>query len=85
VSVKRVTVESLIEWLCLENNTKILVLDKDTGTKMSKESEFVRDVLSIIQIYTCKWNGQRRYTNNKGKEDQTKIDIQPKSTITKME
>lgn len=56
----------LIEWLCHENNTKIMVLDKDSG--MSKESEFVRDVLSIIQIYTYKWNGQRRY-NYESKEN----------------
>jgi len=74
----------LIEWLCIENDTKLVVLDKDTGTKMSRESEFVRDVLSIIQIYTCKWNGQRRYIN-KSKEDKTKINIESKSTITTME
>lgn len=74
----------LIEWLCLENNTTILVLDKDTGAKMSKESEFVRDVLSIIQIYTCKWNGQRRY-NNESQKNKTKIDIQSKNNVTTME
>lgn len=58
----------LIEWLCNENNTTILVLEKHQG--MSKESEFVRDILSIIQVYACKWNGSRRY---KSKENQIKI------------
>jgi predicted site-specific integrase-resolvase len=72
----------LIEWLCSENSTKILVLDRDQN--MSKESEFVRDVLSIIQIYTCKWNGSRRY-NYQGEKNQIEINIGPKTTITKME
>jgi putative resolvase len=72
----------LIEWLCDENDTKILVLDKDSG--MSKESEFVRDVLSIIQIYTCKWNGQRRY-NNKSKENKTTINKSSETTVTNVE
>ena len=72
----------LIEWICSENSTKLMVLEKDQG--MSKESEFVRDVLSIIQIYTCKWNGSRRY-NYQGKKNQVEINIGPKTTTTNLE
>jgi len=72
----------LIEWLCNENDTKIVVLDKDSG--MSKESEFVRDVLSIIQVYTCKWNGSRRYTC-KNKENQIEININTKELLPEVE
>ena len=72
----------LIEWLCSENSTKIVVLERDQN--MSKESEFVRDVLSIIQIYTCKWNGSRRY-NYQGEKNQIEINIGPKTVITEME
>lgn len=68
--------------ICDENDTKLLVLDKDSN--LSRESEFVRDVLSIIQIYTCKWNGQRRYTC-KNKENQVEINIQSKTDVQRME
>ena len=72
----------LIEWLCSENSTKLVVLEQNKN--MSKESEFVRDVLSIIQIYTCKWNGSRRY-NYQGEKNQIEINIGPKTVTTEME
>jgi predicted site-specific integrase-resolvase len=62
----------LIEWICDENSTKLLVLDKDTGSKLSKESEFVRDILAIIQVYACKWNGSRRFSNE---SEKNKVEI----------
>jgi predicted site-specific integrase-resolvase len=55
----------LIEWLCHEYGTKILVLDNQN---QSPTEELGKDLLSIVQIYCCRWNGKRRYKNNKESE-----------------
>jgi excisionase family DNA binding protein len=62
----------LIEWICSEYGTKILVLDDENSTPTE---ELGKDLLSIIQVYCCKWNGSRRYKKyNKIEEDiKTKI------------
>ena len=54
----------LIEWICNEHGTEIVVLDSECKTR---EEEFSDDILSILQVYCCRWNGKRRYkkeTNN---------------------
>ena len=56
----------LIEWLCREYNTEIMVLD---NTNSTPTEELGKDLLSIIQIYCCKWNGSRRYKTQKNKQD----------------
>lgn len=71
----------LVQWLCEQHNTKILVLQSSQETE---EQQFVTDVLSIIQIYTCKWNGRRRYTT-KGKKSKVTIEIQPEGNIEAVE
>lgn len=71
----------LIEWLCEQNSTKLLVLESD---KLNEREQFVNDILSIIQIYTCKWNGCRRYSL-KNKENQITIDIEPETIVTNVE
>jgi predicted site-specific integrase-resolvase len=58
----------LIEWLCHEYGTKILVLDNQN---QSPTEELGKDLLSIVQIYCCRWNGKRRYKNNK--ESKTEV------------
>lgn len=56
----------LIQWICNEYDTEILVLDDDNQTPTE---ELGKDLLSIVQIYCCKWNGKRRYKcNNKDSE-----------------
>lgn len=56
----------LIEWLCKEYGTEILVLDSQDTTP---EEELGNDLMSIVQVYCCRWNGKRRYkTKNKGIE-----------------
>ena len=53
----------LIEWLCKEYGTKIVVFDTPDTTE---ESELGTDLMSIVQVYCCRWNGRRRYkTKNK--------------------
>lgn len=53
----------LIDWVCKEFGTEILVLDTADTTP---EAELGKDLMSIVQVYCCRWNGQRRYK----KEDQ---------------
>jgi predicted site-specific integrase-resolvase len=60
----------LIEWLCKEYGTQILVLDAQDG---SPESELGNDLMAIVQVYCCRWNGTRRYTN-KDKESKTETE-----------
>lgn len=58
----------LIEWICKEFGTKILVLDSEDTTP---ESELGKDLMAIVQVYCCRWNGMRRYKakeKNKGTE-----------------
>ena len=90
-SVKEIVVSSkdrlcrfgyeLLEWIFNRHNTKLVVLE---STSITKDQQFVNDILSIIQIYSCKWNGSRRYSF-KDKKNKIEIDIQPKTNTTKME
>lgn len=72
----------LVEWICSQHHTKLVVLDQDSNTE--PESEFVRDILSIIQVYACKWNGRRRYTYQ-GEKNQVKINIESETVSQSME
>lgn len=72
-----------LEWVLLQNDTKILVLDKTTK---SREQEFTEDILAILQVFACRWNGKRRYkTTIKNEKDSNEIDLHTKENITKME
>jgi len=63
----------LIEWQLLQNNTKILVHDQ---TDKTPEQEFTEDILAILQVFACRWNGKRKYTiTNKNKENQIEIEL----------
>jgi predicted site-specific integrase-resolvase len=59
----------LVEWLLLQNDSKILVLEQ---IDKSPEQEFSEDILSILQVFACRWNGKRKYTD-KNKEIQVEI------------
>lgn len=62
----------LIEWICGEYGTEIVVLDNNCNTPTE---ELGKDLLSIVQIYCCKWNGSRRYkASPKIKNDQEKLE-----------
>ncbi|NDC95498.1 IS607 family transposase [bacterium] len=71
----------LLEWIFNQHNTKLMVLE---STTITEDQQFVNDILSIIQIYSCKWNGRRRYSF-KNEKNKIAIDIQPKTNATKME
>lgn len=48
----------LIEWLCKQHDCSIVVLDRKDRTP---SEELGQDLMAIVQIYCCRWNGQRRY------------------------
>ena len=50
----------LLEWQFLQNESKIVVLDQ---TNKSPEQEFTEDILAILQVFACRWNGKRKYKN----------------------
>ena len=49
----------LLEWLFNKHNVKLLVLK---SVEHSPEQEFTEDLLSIVQVFSCRWNGSRRYS-----------------------
>jgi predicted site-specific integrase-resolvase len=71
----------LVEWLFEQHNTKLVVLESST---MGEREQFVNDILSIIQIYTCKWNRRRRYSI-KSEKNKITINIPSEATTPKME
>ena len=52
----------LIEWLCKQHDCCIMVLDRKDRTP---SEELGQDLLAIVQVYCCRWNGQRRYKRTK--------------------
>jgi predicted site-specific integrase-resolvase len=60
----------LIEWLCTEYETRILVLDSEDTTP---ESELGKDLMAIVQVYCCRWNGKRRY---KAKDKVNEVEVE---------
>lgn len=48
----------LIHWLCSECGAEIVVLERTDG---APEDELGKDLMAIVQVYCCRWNGRRRY------------------------
>lgn len=48
----------LIKWILHQNSAELLVLDDQTH---SPESEFTEDLLSIVHVFSCRFNGMRSY------------------------
>jgi putative resolvase len=63
----------LIEWLFEKYNVKLVVLD--TKIQCLSEQEMCRDICSIVQVYSCRINGRRRYKKgiNESKEKEDEI------------
>lgn len=72
----------LIEWQLLQNNSKIVVLDK---TNKSPDQEFTEDILAILQVFACRWNGKRKYITTKNKENQIETKLNPNKNIQNVE
>lgn len=60
----------LIEFVCIKNDTKLVVLDKEEH--QSANTELADDVMSIIHVFSCREMGKRRYKSKKDKADPNK-------------
>ena len=54
-----------IEYIFRTHGTQLVVLGEEDK---SPESEFAEDVLAIMQVFTCRWNGKRRYRRKSGQD-----------------
>ncbi|CEJ47731.1 Putative site-specific integrase-resolvase [Umezakia ovalisporum] len=48
----------IVSWICARQQTEILVLNQ---TNLSPEREMVEDILAIIQVFSCRLYGLRKY------------------------
>lgn len=60
----------LLEWCFLQNDTKLVVQNKVDKTP---EEEFTEDILAILQVFACRWDGKRKYRIDKDKEVQIEV------------
>jgi len=60
----------LIEWVLKQHGKTLVVLNDNP--EATNEQRLSEDLMAIIQVYCCRWNGQRRYTKAKGPETATK-------------
>jgi predicted site-specific integrase-resolvase len=68
----------LIFWLCERSKTQVVVLDNNDATP---EDELGSDLMAIVQVYCCRWNGQRRYQKKRAeKNSETSTPTQPVAT-----
>lgn len=67
----------LLEHLFRKYSVELLVLNKEDK---SPQEEFSEDILSIIQVFSCRWNGRRRY-KNKNEEIQNDTDSGSETNI----
>ena len=60
----------LLAWQFNRHGVELVVCDK---ADKSPEAELAEDVLAVIQVFGCRWNGKRRYASrrsgNKNPED----------------
>jgi putative resolvase len=67
----------LLQWQFTQNNTKLLVHEQ---IDKSPETEFSEDILAILQVFACRWNGKRKYKIDKNKEVQIEVKQLPNET-----
>jgi putative resolvase len=71
----------LLTWQFEQSFVKLVVLDKSDKTP---EQEFTEDILSILQVFACRWNGQRKYSVE-NKKNKITINVDPNKNIKHME
>lgn len=49
----------LVEWLCRQHRTRLVVKDQDIR---SAEQELSEDLMAIVHVFSCRHHGMRRYT-----------------------
>lgn len=53
--------------MCTQFDVQLVILDDEADG--APEDELGKDLMAIVQVYCCRWNGKRRYKNQKGKID----------------
>lgn len=75
----------LLEFVFKQNDTRIVVYEQ---IDKSPEQEFTEDILAILQVFACRWNGKRKYSiksNNGCNEIQVEIEQSPKEITKQVE
>ena len=70
----------LLQFQFSENSTKLVVYEQ---IDKSPEEEFSEDILAILQVFACRWNGKRKYKINKNTEVQIETKQSPETTSSK--
>ena len=68
----------LLQFQFSENNTNLVVYEQVDKTP---ETEFSEDILAILQVFACRWNGKRKYKINKNTEIQIETKQSSEDTI----
>ena len=68
----------LIEWLCGQYGAKVVVLNDDDSTP---EEELGKDLMSIVQVYCCRWNGCRRYAKTQNAQVATETNTRTEEDV----
>lgn len=69
----------LVSWILHSHGAQIVVLDQ---TDKSPIDEIGEDVLAIMQVFACRWNGSRRYRKTKGKGKKPATDCQEDPSLS---
>jgi putative resolvase len=64
----------LLQFQFSENDTKLVVYEQ---IDKSPEAEFTEDILAILQVFACRWNGKRKYKIDKNTEIQIEAKQSP--------
>lgn len=64
----------LVQWICDKSDTKLVVLEQ---TSLSPTEELIKDLLSIIHVFSCRLYGLRKYSSSI-KKDKDLPDSKPK-------
>lgn len=68
----------LLQFQFSENDTKLVVHEQ---VDKSPEVEFSEDILAILQVFACRWNGRRKYKINKDTEVQIEVKQSSEETV----
>lgn len=52
----------LLQWIFQRNGAQLLVLHDEDKTP---DQDFTEDILAVMQVFSCRWNGKRRYSTGK--------------------
>lgn len=70
----------LLQWFFIQNNTELVVLEQINKTR---EQEFTEDILAILQVFACRWNGSRKYSRKETSNEVEKNQIEGKQASKK--